>query len=78
MDMDSLKNFKKNLVESMKVPPARIAELANDNKAPIEPAIDEYHIQLSIAEANPTNQSLDTIKAVINGTEVLIKIPDIK
>lgn len=76
--MDSLKNFKKNLVESIKVPSARIAELANDDKAPIEPAIDEYHIQLSIVEANPTNQSLDIIKTVINGTEVLIKIPDIK
>ena len=30
--MDSLKNFKKNLVESIKVPSARIAELANDDK----------------------------------------------
>jgi hypothetical protein len=74
--MNNLKYFRKKIEEGMKL--SAQTELENANKAPIEPAIDEYHIQLSIADANPSNQSLDSIKAIIDGEEVVIKIPNIK
>lgn len=75
MTVEELKYFKKNLVESMKVPPSRIEEL---KKAPMEPEVGEYHIQLAISESDVSKPSLDTIKTVVDGKEYLIKIPDIK
>lgn len=74
MNNEELKYFKKNLVEAMKVPPSRIEELT---KAPMEPEVGDYHIQLSITE-DLSKPSLDTIKTVVDGEVYLIKIPDIQ
>ena len=78
MTIEELKYFKKNLLKTMKVPSNQIEELTKQSKAPMEPEVDEYHIQLSIAESDISKSALDTIKTVVDGEEYLIKIPDIK
>lgn len=78
MNNEELKYFKKNLINAMKVPLNQVEELASKSKAPMEPEVGEYHIQMSIAESDLSKPSLDTIKTVVDGKEYLIKIPDIK
>ena len=78
MNNDELKYFKKAPVEAMKVPPNSIEELTKQTKAPMEPEVGEYHIQLSITESDLSKQTLDTIKTVVDGEVYLIKIPDIQ
>ena len=46
-------------------------------RAPLEPVADEYTILLSDIDTQKTKAPLDIVKTVINGEEVLIKIPDI-
>ena len=46
-------------------------------RVPLEPIADEYTILLSEIDIQKTTDPLDIVKTVINGNEVLIKIPDL-